>query len=163
MTKYLRLRAGTVDGSGSPRITEMRLDWKLPTACPPPLSSSQLSSALRLAQVDHNLLSLSISANIDTSSPPQPRRPFLSSSDESPSRNPDTLSSTHSTPRPVSRASNISRQIYQFALGFPAPVSPDPSPELGYSQLVGETNGDPFGDDMAQSFLFKWYVLVPRA
>jgi hypothetical protein len=54
----------------------------------------------------------------------------------------------------VSRSSNISRQIYQFAFGFPAPDSADSSPTHAYRQLLAETAAlDEMGN---QSFLFKW-------
>ncbi|KAL9125087.1 MAG: hypothetical protein Q9217_005659 [Psora testacea] len=69
-------------------------------------------------------------------------------------RNHGAPSSTHSTPRPVSRASNINKQIYQFALGYPQ-TPPETSPEFGQSQGESENGVSERRNDMG-SFLFRW-------
>ena len=73
----------------------------------------------------------------------------------SPSRpNPGPASQT--TSRPTRRRSNITSQIYQFALGYPQ-TPPEISPELDSINSVQQTEA-PFASGMMASFLFKWYA-----
>jgi len=94
---------------------------------------------------------LSEVATIDPSSCP-PRVPNRSAS----RRGPTASSSAHSSPRPASRQSQITNQIYQFALGYPQ-TPPDTSsdldpfgPSIDAKSLIG-------GNSMG-SFLFTWYA-----
>lgn len=90
-------------------------------------------------------------ATIDpsSSSPPIPLR-------SASRRGPHAPSPNQSTPQSASRRSNISSQIYQFALGYPqtppetSPVCESIGPFLqAEEQIAVEKMG---------SFLFKWYA-----
>lgn len=95
-------------------------------------------------------------ATIDPSSPPPPVSNRSASGGI-----PPPSASTQSIPRPASRRSNITSQLYQFALGYPQ-TPPETSPvfdPIGPSTSVGSSGT---GNSMG-SFLFKWYVDVPYA
>lgn len=77
---------------------------------------------------------------VPTSSPPRP--------------NPGPASQI--TPRSPRRRSNITSQIYQFALGYPQ-TPPEISPELDPIKSVRQTEASFTSGSMA-SFLFKWYA-----
>lgn len=106
---------------------------------------------LVLAGFDQALLSIFIIATIDPSSSPPPV-PNRSAS----RRGPTPSTSAQSTPRPASRRSEITSQIYQFALGYPQ-TPPDTSPvrdPFGPSIDAGFFGGK----NSMGSFLFKWYA-----
>ena len=95
----------------------------------------------------------SIAQNLASAVIDSPSFPTVPTS--SPSRpNPGPASPT--TSRPTRRRSNITSQIYQFALGYPQ-TPPEISPELDPINSVQQTEA-PFTSGIMASFLFKWYA-----
>lgn len=73
-------------------------------------------------------------------------------------------SSARSTPPSANRRSLVTKQIYQFALGFPQ-TPPEDSPELSPLEQTLETSPSPGVGTMGTtgSFVFKWYVVFLAA
>ena len=82
--------------------------------------------------------------------------PSITSSDSVPPRASSGHNPPQSTSRPTSRRSNVNRQIFQFALGYPQ-TPPDTTPDI--DPIGPLLNG---GSSGAQSnmgtFVFRWYV-----
>ncbi|KAK3173268.1 hypothetical protein OEA41_006597 [Lepraria neglecta] len=90
-------------------------------------------------------------ANIDISS-----SPLHAPSTPASHGGPTAPSSTQSTPRSVKPRSDINKQIYQFALGYPQ-TPPETSPVLEYGRSELQTGLSGVGEKMG-GFIFKWCV-----
>ena len=115
---------------------------------------SSLSVIATISQTSHDRDTKLILAIVSTSTAPATPP---SSSTTRPHFQATIDSLSHSPARPASRRSNVTRQIYQFALGYPQ-TPPDDSPNndpLDPLDHVVAPDSVPSQQKMG-SFLFKW-------
>ena len=119
-------------------------------------SSHLFPSIATVSQTTHNCDTELILAIISTSTPPVTSH---SSSTTRPHSQATIDSPSHSPARPASRRSNITRQIYQFALGYPQ-TPPDDSPNNdSLDPLDHVVARDSVSNQQKMgSFLFQWYA-----